>query len=136
MEYYFWNNGLGIGGFVAFPLLVDWPKELFMDPRELVAENGLEKQMENNTKCSKFLGEMYLEKEMDIIPSKGILARDECLEEQIKSLEFPKEKSLEKQLEKNLLEVELLSEECLAKQTNPRVSQSNECECEFTIFPS
>jgi hypothetical protein len=107
-----------------------------MDPRELVAENGLEKQMENNTKCSKFLGEMYLEKEMDIIPSKGILARDECLEEQIKSLEFPKEKSLEKQLEKNLLEVELLSEECLAKQTNPRVSQSNECECEFTIFPS
>jgi hypothetical protein len=31
---------------------------------------------------------------------------------------------LEKQLEKNLLEVELLWDECLAKQKNPQVSQS------------
>ncbi len=71
--------------------------------------------MENNTKCEKFLGEMCLEKEMDINHSKGLFAQDECLEEQIEPLESPWGKSLEKQPEKNLSEVELLWEECLAK---------------------
>ncbi len=44
------------------------------DPRELVAKNGLDKQMENNIKCEEFPEEMCLEKEMDINHSKGLLA--------------------------------------------------------------
>jgi hypothetical protein len=43
LEYYLWNNGLGIGGSVAFLLSVDEPTELFVDLRKLVADNGLEK---------------------------------------------------------------------------------------------
>jgi hypothetical protein len=46
-----------------------------VDPKELVAENGLEKQMENNIKREEFLGEMCLEKEMDSNHSKGLLAQ-------------------------------------------------------------
>ncbi len=65
--------------------------------------NGLEKQVENNTKCEEFLGEMCLEKEMDINHSKGLFAQDECLEEQIEPLESPWGKSLEKQSEKELI---------------------------------
>jgi hypothetical protein len=67
---------------------------------------------------------MCLEKEMNINHSKGMLTHNECLEEQIEPFESLKEKSLEKQLEKNLLKVELLWEEFLAKQKNPQVSQS------------
>jgi hypothetical protein len=52
--------------------------------------NGLEKQVGNNTKCEEFLGEICLEKEMDIIHSKGLFAQDECLEEQIEPLESPR----------------------------------------------
>jgi hypothetical protein len=43
LEYYLWNNGLGIGGSATFPLLIDEPTKLFVDPRKLVAKNGLEK---------------------------------------------------------------------------------------------
>ncbi len=46
------------------------------------------------------------------------------MEEQIEPLESLGEKSLEKQLKKNLSEVELLWEDCLTKQKNPQVSQS------------
>ncbi len=77
--------------------------------------------MENNIEYEEFIGEMCLEMEMDIIYLKGLFAQDECLEEQIEPLESLAEKSLEKQLEKNL---SLLWEECLAKQKNPQVSQS------------
>ncbi len=59
---------------------------------------------------------------MDINPPKGLLAQDECLDKQIKPLESLGEKSLEKQLEKNVLEIELFWEECLVKQKNPQVS--------------
>jgi hypothetical protein len=58
---------------------------------------------------------MCLEKETNINYSKELLAQDECLEEQIEPFESLGEKSLEKRLEKNLSEVELLWEECLAK---------------------
>ncbi len=61
---------------------------------------------------------------MDINPPKGLLAQDECLDKQIKPLESLGEKSLEKQLEKNLLEIELFWEECLVKKINPQVSQN------------
>ncbi len=61
-----------------------------MDPRILVIKNGLEKQVENNIEFEKFIGEMCLEKEMNIIHSKGLLAHDECLEEQIEPLESPR----------------------------------------------
>jgi hypothetical protein len=74
LEYYLWNNGLGTNGFVAFPLLVDEPTKLLVDPRKLVAKNGLKKQVENNTECEEFLGEMCLEKEIDINHSKKLLA--------------------------------------------------------------
>jgi hypothetical protein len=43
LEYYLWNNGLGIGGSITFPLLIDEPTKLFVDLRKLVAKNGLEK---------------------------------------------------------------------------------------------
>jgi hypothetical protein len=46
------------------------------------------------------------------------------LEEQIEPLESHGEKSLEKQLKKNLSKVELLWEECLARQKHSQVSQS------------
>jgi hypothetical protein len=36
--------------------------------------------------CEEFFGEMCLAKEMDINLSKGLLAQDECLEEQIEPL--------------------------------------------------
>jgi hypothetical protein len=49
-EYYFWNNGLGTCGSATFLLSVDEPTKLLVDPKKLVAYNGLEKQMENNTK--------------------------------------------------------------------------------------
>ncbi len=80
--------------------------------------------MENNTKCEEFIGEMCLEMETNIIHLKGLFAQDECLKEQIEPFESPRENSLEKQPEKKLSKVELLWEECLAKQKNPQVSQS------------
>ncbi len=51
---------------------------------------------------------MCLEKEKDSSHSKGLLAQNECLEEQIEPLESHGEKSMEKQLEKNLSKVKLL----------------------------
>jgi hypothetical protein len=62
----------------------------------LVAKNDLDKQVENNTKCEKFLGEMCLDKETNINHSKGPIAQDECLEEQIEPLESLGEKIVEK----------------------------------------
>jgi hypothetical protein len=62
----------------------------------LVAKNDLEKQVENNTKCGKFLGEMCLEKETNISHSKGPLAQDECMEEQLEPLESLGGKFVEK----------------------------------------
>jgi hypothetical protein len=50
LEYYLWNNGLGTSGSTTFPLLVDEPIKLLVDPKELIVNNGLEKQMDNNTK--------------------------------------------------------------------------------------
>jgi hypothetical protein len=64
---------LGTSGSVAFPLLVDEPTKLLVDLKELVAKNGLKKQVENDIDCDEFLGEMCLEKEMDINHSKGLL---------------------------------------------------------------
>jgi len=43
LEYGLWNNGLRIGGSIAFPLSVDEPTKLFLDPKKLVAKNGLAK---------------------------------------------------------------------------------------------
>jgi hypothetical protein len=43
LEYHLCNNGLGIGGFATFPLLIDELTKLFVDPRKLVVKNGLEK---------------------------------------------------------------------------------------------
>jgi len=37
-----WNNGLGIGDSATFPLLIDELTKLFMNPKKLVAKNGLE----------------------------------------------------------------------------------------------
>jgi hypothetical protein len=88
LEYFLWNNGLGTtSGFATVLLSIDEPIELLVDPRELVAKNDLEKQVENNIKCEKFLGEMCLEKETDISHSKELFAQDERLEEQIEPLE-------------------------------------------------
>jgi hypothetical protein len=53
-------------GFVAFPLSIDEPIKLLVDPRKLIAKNGLEKQMKNDTECEEFPEEMCLKNEMDI----------------------------------------------------------------------
>jgi hypothetical protein len=82
-------------GFVAFLLSIDEPIKPLVDPKELIAKNGLEKQVENNIEYEKFIGEMCLEKEMDIDHLKRLLAHDECLEEPIEPLESPREKSME-----------------------------------------